>query len=76
MGELKSFSFPVPSPCCRGASLGINTTFFDYKIYGCKGCGTIINRPLALQSIRRARVHLKESMAWVMSKLPDEKEAR
>ena len=69
MKELERFSFPVPSPCCRGASIGINRTFLDYKIYGCMGCGRTIGRAAAIQEIRRARVNLKQSIAWISSQL-------
>ena len=64
---MKRFKFPVKSPCCRGADVGINRTFFDYKIYGCMECGATINRPLALQTIRKARRELKEALAWTMT---------
>lgn len=59
MDDLKKYKINVASPCCMGALIGTHF-FYGYKIFGCMGCGKVIERKIAIEQIIKTRNMARE----------------
>ena len=58
----KTIRFLVASPCCRGAKIGYSDKYHGYLMYHCLGCGKVIDKKIALSTIKSSKKLLSDTV--------------